>query len=188
MLVFCLSKAVHPVHAGNTTLTSKSARSWSVHPRPRGEHRFLIEDTLIKGGSSPPTRGTPGVRWQHNASLRFIPAHAGNTRRSYSPPHPRPVHPRPRGEHLVRPPIVPGCQRFIPAHAGNTQLLVAANGQGAVHPRPRGEHEFQSFRYSSKAGSSPPTRGTQIASPREFNKVRFIPAHAGNTRISSIWM
>ena len=132
---------------------------------------------------------------------RFIPAHAGNTRSRFSFSFPPPVHPRPRGEHILirlyivrffgsspptrgtpdafdRPFYYP---RFIPAHAGNTVACSLVSASCAVHPRPRGEHMYPCFADASAAGSSPPTRGTPSVPMPRWLSHRFIPAHAGNT-------
>ncbi len=53
-----------------------------------------------------------------------------------------------------------------------------------VHPRPRGEHLSASPRCSASSGSSPPTRGTPVATAIVGVAIRFIPAHAGNTVVS----
>ncbi len=53
------------------------------------------------------------------ASIRFIPAHAGNTKRLFS---------------------ALALSRFIPAHAGNTTTLPEKIGPRPVHPRACGEH------------------------------------------------
>ena len=73
--------------------------------------------------------------------------------------------------------------RFIPAHAGNTDPPYVCRTLVPVHPRPRGEHQAILFNHIYDPGSSPPTRGTLIRFARICCKLRFIPAHAGNTGI-----
>ena len=50
-----------------------------------------------------------------------------------------------------------------------------------VHPRARGEHNCSSFCRNTVRGSSPRTRGTLHHYGASNVKLRFIPAHAGNT-------
>ena len=50
-----------------------------------------------------------------------------------------------------------------------------------VHPRSRGEHGSYLFAALAAFGSSPLTRGTQLAHIALQVIQRFIPAHAGNT-------
>ncbi len=129
-----------PAHAGNTAGRASCSPLATVHPRACGEHRRGLVEIRNVHGSSPRMRGTPladAIAHQHG---RFIPAHAGNTRRRTRMRHTRPVHPRACGEHRVRgrekrhavgsSPRMRGTQlrlqrhhrlrRFIPAHAGNT--------------------------------------------------------------------
>ena len=88
-----------PAGAGNTSLTSISPSSPTVHPRWRGEHVLGIAIWNVAGGSSPLARGTP-VMAQHDADCqRFIPAGAGNTLLAPGVELLRAVHPRWRGEH-----------------------------------------------------------------------------------------
>ena len=69
-----------PAHAGNTHVNAEEAGSLEVHPRSRGEYVDQNPKTWKKLGSSPLTRGIPPVPAMAPAALRFIPAHAGNTR------------------------------------------------------------------------------------------------------------
>ena len=129
-----------PAHAGNTDYRGGIILSLSVHPRTRGEHLYKVVMALIDDGSSPHTRGTRKTNVTDPKVLRFIPAHAGNTRGGRPCLISSPVHPRTRGEHQLRyrhnngpagssphtrgthrsNPCHQRCERFIPAHAGNT--------------------------------------------------------------------
>ncbi len=72
-------------------------------------------------------------------------------------------------------------RRFIPAHAGNTSSAPPTRRYAAVHPRSRGEHAHIERIAEWEDGSSPLTRGTHAISAIAVGRVRFIPAHAGNT-------
>ena len=91
-------------------------------------------------GSSPRMRGTHVIVAMFRTVQRFIPAHAGNTRRCLGTA---------RGS------------RFIPAHAGNT---VRSGSRQSIatgsSPRMRGTRLHQRHATSS-AGSSPRMRGTR---------------------------
>ena len=171
-----------PAHAGNTDTNGLNCNCISVHPRPRGEHMFEFFIPLISPGSSPPTRGTRFERLPGVVSIRFIPAHAGNTAGCTQHLIDHSVHPRPRGEHNSTTsrsnpksgssPPTRGTHsrkfrqsdgsRFIPAHAGNTARFISREIRVTVHPRPRGEHYSLDLLNICSRGSSPPTRGTRL--------------------------
>ena len=158
----------------------------TVHPRPRGEHEPSRSGASISVGSSPPTRGTHFRCFRFSVIHRFIPAHAGNTFFGSLFPKPLAVHPRPRGEHVLRVDVLVAEYRFIPAHAGNTSFRSRPSYYLTVHPRPRGEHGKERTEKTYNVGSSPPTRGTRQEPPTRPARKRFIPAHAGNTRIRRV--
>ena len=70
-----------PAHAGNTSLTQALELSTWVHPRSRGEYARKQSDCVRSAGSSPLTRGIPFISCGEVSSMRFTPAHAGNTNR-----------------------------------------------------------------------------------------------------------
>ena len=129
-----------PAHAGNTRVLKSRCASAPVYPRACGEHlnRFPLAFVLI--GLSPRMRGTRKDFMRVLAIVRFIPAHAGNTRPSRRQATQPTVYPRACGEHRAKrqtEPVRRGLsprmrgtpfvvvqfrdfQRFIPAHAGNT--------------------------------------------------------------------
>ncbi len=170
-----------PAHAGNTAPIGQASCHHAVHPRTRGEHLGRHARALH--------------------SDRFIPAHAGNTVGRWVRRTPAPVHPRTRGEHIDRDRPVKrnagssphtrgtpprgsrswGFFRFIPAHAGNTCQRTTCARRRSVHPRTRGEHHQAIAHGGGVCGSSPHTRGTLIPHGRGGLRLRFIPAHAGNT-------
>ena len=68
-----------PARAGNTPRTSAESPPTPAHPRSRGEHsRKPAIDRLVIG-SSPLARGTLARRCISSATMRLIPARAGNT-------------------------------------------------------------------------------------------------------------
>ncbi len=83
------------------------------------------------------------------------------------------------GDALVGPALV----RFIPAHAGNTVNDITVLRSAAVHPRACGEHAIAVPYTASLDGSSPRMRGTLPGGDDVRQDGRFIPAHAGNTRL-----
>ena len=93
--------------------------------------------------------------------------------------------PRLRG--TQHPPVSAFLQsRFIPAPAGNTGSCYCPSPSGAVHPRACGEHTGLQDKKSSTTGSSPRLRGTHPLKAREGEAYRFIPAPAGNTRLTAL--
>ncbi len=189
-----------PAYAGNMAPRSSGEFGCPVHPRIRGEHAFAFAFPVLSAGSSPHTRGTL-ARWkQSRADDRFIPAYAGNMRCGMATKRNPPVHPRIRGEHLVRLVYWHGLSgssphtrgtfrrltnpirfyRFIPAYAGNIHCLHPIVTGRTVHPRIRGEHCGHKCAPGIISGSSPHTRGTSVNALLYCERNRFIPAYAGN--------
>ena len=180
-----------------------SAAGWPVHPRACGEHCAACGPMPSKAGSSPRLRGTLMYLLIRQEIHRFIPAPAGNTRRSGRGTHPAAVHPRACGEHGSPWPSSSGtpgssprlrgtpaaldfreqASRFIPAPAGNTLRPVEGQPPRAVHPRACGEHPSVTAALPPVAGSSPRLRGTPRRTAMSAEPPRFIPAPAGNTVI-----
>ena len=175
-----------PAYAGNAAL-SALRRSWAaVHPRIRGERERAERNQVVKDGSSPHTRGTPGLLHHVWRSGRFIPAYAGNAPTSRANLAASPVHPRIRGERGTASMMysdddgssphtrgtrridLPGAreERFIPACAGNAQASICC--------------------ISSDFGSSPHARGTHPPALQHPTSGRFIPAYAGNAAACSL--
>ena len=132
---------------------------------------------------------------------RFIPAHAGNSTSRPWRAYTRTVHPRACGEfHRPHPrrtvtagssPRMRGIRipffgrrpvrRFIPAHAGNSRSRPAGSASRSVHPRACGEFRRFLRILLHSAGSSPRMRGIHHVFRRPGPRLRFIPAHAGNS-------
>ena len=172
-----------PACAGNSACSDSSAASSAVHPRVCGELVLAPCDLRRERGSSPRVRGTLTAALAPTATVRFIPACAGNSRPRTSTPATTSVHPRVCGELLGRRPGPQLVVRFIPACAGNstTSWRSAAawavhprvcgelgRGRGArrfripVHPRVCGELDTGHQDQMSAVGSSPRVRGTRL--------------------------
>ena len=152
-------------------------------------------------GSSPLTRGTPRLVCHGHRKARFIPAYAGNSNSAKAQKELMAVHPRLRGELvfwfsysqpcLGSSPLTRGTLddedgktsywRFIPAYAGNSEPLLKWSAPEPVHPRLRGELSNDGEQPQILNGSSPLTRGTRFKIPRYYDRLRFIPAYAGNS-------
>ena len=173
-----------------------------VYPRWRGELFCALAFCWLSRGLSPLARGTL-CRCQHCwRVIRFIPAGAGNTVPRIISLSSSTVYPRWRGEHSASlmpiiglgglSPLARGTHqryrlqltgsRFIPAGAGNTISVMLKDIAGSVYPRWRGEHWQNKHRGTRGAGLSPLARGTLDQAVLFFQRRRFIPAGAGNTK------
>ena len=157
------------------------AELWSI-PACAGNTPSSVCTHRPEAGPSPRARGTR-PRWTANGILaRSIPACAGNTSHLGLLIACLPVHPRVRGEHILRAsrsPRIPGpsprargtpqvhdvrgCDwRSIPACAGNTFLsgLMSINPNGPS-PRARGTRCLCPAVTAIDCGPSPRARGTR---------------------------
>ena len=171
------------------------------HPRSRGEYHPCILAHPRGQGSSPLSRGIHWG-WPRGASLRrIIPALAGNTDPTRTPPTPSPDHPRSRGEYPSRwfpgrvwsgsSPLSRGIPdavvvttqpvRIIPALAGNTWAYDRSWNVRRDHPRSRGEYAKVEGLFARENGSSPLSRGIPRTCAAGGRPGRIIPALAGNT-------
>ena len=191
-----------PAHAGNSASILAARSTPSVHPRACGEQRGAVHRAHVSGGSSPRMRGTGANQRERVRRLRFIPAHAGNSARNLHQSPICAVHPRACGEQqgdvviaqvydgssprmrgtedILIPDVCPA--RFIPAHAGNSSSRLGRADRISVHPRACGEQRSLRAELREIIGSSPRMRGTAIGDIALFGNIRFIPAHAGNSR------
>ena len=96
----------------------------------------------------------------------------------------RSLSPRMRGTHDHQPEAL-WRHRFILAHAGNTTTRALPPAQPSVRPRACGEHRDPLIGIRRGDGSSPRMRGTLCAALAARLPGRFIPAHAGNTKVTS---
>ena len=193
-----------PAHAGSTLDGGDAEHARTDHPRSRGEHNWKRFLATLGAGSSPLTRGAPGVVTRRPAPGRIIPAHAGSTVLVHLIRQLGRDHPRSRGEHSIdtadarahagSSPLTRGAHRcrgscirptrIIPAHAGSTRSREAQGRLRRDHPRSRGEHLRSSSHEPEEPGSSPLTRGAPAAIPADGADTRIIPAHAGSTQPS----
>ena len=79
MAGICYRVRFTPAHAGNTCVHNRTiGRRW-VHPRSRREYTRSLTRADLAEGSPPLTRGILSGNVRLTTSLRFTPAHAGNT-------------------------------------------------------------------------------------------------------------
>ena len=188
-----------PAHAGEPPYDFHDPMNARVYPRPRGGASYGADLATGLSGLSPPTRGSPVRHIGREHQRRSIPAHAGE-------PQPRNVmhrapgvYPRPRGgaaqgvfgfldEGGLSPPTRGSLFMFlflllnpgsIPAHAGEPETSRSPAELFRVYPRPRGGAAAASAWASSRAGLSPPTRGSRWTLIPLLRHQRSIPAHAG---------
>ena len=177
----CLLRGLIPAHAGKTMRPPCLIGRGAAHPRSRGENTRVMRAGWVSPGSSPLTRGKPGLRLQPHHAGRLIPAHAGKTYEGDVEPGFSVAHPRSRGENLAW--AVEGARAYgsspltrgkrsvredertmtglIPAHAGKTLHVPPARSWCPAHPRSRGENAGDVLRDDCDVGSSPLTRGKQ---------------------------
>ena len=189
------------VGAGNSALHLKYMYLKPVYPHWRGELLRHRNVNNLANGLSPLAWGTLLQGAHDSAPRRFIPAGAGNSRRSISLSPTRTVYPRWRGELKPRtvlvtgatglPPLARGTPgatagsysrpRFTPAGAGNSATSKFRSAVVAVYPSWRGELQTMKEVVVINNGLPPLARGTRFA-PRDFNyRERFTPAGAGNS-------
>ena len=190
-----------PAHAGKTCFRRSVWRRGPAHPRSRGENDQGAPDHVWPAGSSPLTRGKPGLFSYTGHQCGLIPAHAGKTRHFAGGGACHAAHPRSRGENPVRcvdgqaasgsspltrgkhmpSRVTPKQQRLIPAHAGKTARQGPGSLSPRAHPRSRGENTTTAAHPASTGGSSPLTRGKPALTAFAPATPRLIPAHAGKT-------
>ena len=156
---------------------------------------------LFAVGSSPHTRGAPRRRERHRRYSGIIPAYAGSTMSTPVMVVHMTDHPRIRGEHERVVEFLGGEQgssphtrgarfpffargafpRIIPAYAGSTPGRRWCGPPQTDHPRIRGEHSSAPGCGTDPWGSSPHTRGAQVARVLAVVYGGIIPAYAGST-------
>ena len=150
-----------PAYAGSTPPDDGGAGGDGDHPRIRGEHCPSVSQSPTRRGSSPHTRGAPGIHALMAPRRRIIPAYAGSTSWASKPAKPRiGSSPHTRGA----PAAINGRSgrcRIIPAYAGSTFSRIFPALPKADHPRIRGEHLKPDYVDLVRVGSSPHTRGAR---------------------------
>ena len=149
-----------PAHAGKTIFCALFFGRIRAHPRSRGENASERRRSPVYRGSSPLTRGKPGVCSSRATNSGLIPAHAGKTETPSAVARLSKAHPRSRGENSVHAatalmaegsspltrgkPATSGLPHsphgLIPAHAGKTAGWTSNVSQTRAHPRSRGEN------------------------------------------------
>ena len=130
-----------PACAGNSLARSGGSVGSPVHPRVCGELDLPVEAFPPYRGSSPRVRGTPAESRGVRPRQRFIPACAGNSRKTLLF----------QVENYGSSPRVRGTRR----------TARRARGRPPVHPRVCGELSPCGGRRCSIGGSSPRVRGTR---------------------------
>ena len=152
-----------PAPAGNRPPMPSAPVGPAVHPRACGEQTDPEQAYKYGRGSSPRLRGTECLVPRGPPVRRFIPAPAGNSRRTWDPTSSTPVHPRACGEQCshsagsspsygssprLRGTVLahielPESARFIPAPAGNRRAEAPPTCGRPVHPRACGEQTLR---------------------------------------------
>ncbi len=194
-------RGIIPARAGFTSPLALFYRGGADHPRTRGVYRDIVGDLAGMAGSSPHARGLPATVISVTATRRIIPARAGFTLASGSPPAGPRDHPRTRGVYRVRElgdASVPGSSphargllrldvvivakaRIIPARAGFTWSVRIMALRLRDHPRTRGVYVSADVASRDADGSSPHARGLHEHVSYVFDRKRIIPARAGFT-------
>ena len=197
-----LADGIIPASAGSTQYPIGYRLVYEDHPRIRGEHTDVSEDSQMTLGSSPHPRGAPLKELPVTLLVRIIPASAGSTCNKFTERLCRRDHPRIRGEHAGCPQfcktrmgssphprgalcLIGGVMirpRIIPASAGSTEYAGEAHQGQGDHPRIRGEHSQPATVAQLNAGSSPHPRGAPPKEQAGPDHTWIIPASAGSTR------
>ena len=195
------SPRIIPAHAGQTSWVGMNISSLPDHPRACGANLSMGLPESSVTGSSPRMRGKRQRLPQPRCQRRIIPAHAGQTRALGSSPSFRADHPRACGANKRWARGVPSLRgssprmrgkpdligaggprgRIIPAHAGQTPTAVRFPLFPPDHPRACGANPIFSACRWTHFGSSPRMRGKPRAMNANADRVRIIPAHAGQT-------
>ena len=176
-----------PAHAGQTTSGLPGSVTSSDHPRACGANVEMHASLGSHVGSSPRMRGKLRQQLHVPELFRIIPAHAGQTvsivPRSFASRFAG-SSPRMRGK-LLHAGLQLAQHRIIPAHAGQTRLSVVTRIVWADHPRACGANLASRRFHHGLSGSSPRMRGKHDRYGHAVAQRRIIPAHAGQTALSS---
>ncbi len=170
-----------PAWAGETLGRRGAPRPREVHPRVGGGNGGQTDVVLPCGGPSPRGRGKPDDDGHGSADDGSIPAWAGETNASSSPPLRRGVHPRVGGgnaEFVRDRQLMKGPS---PRGRGKRRRARAAAHTRWVHPRVGGGNANSAARVSGAGGPSPRGRGKPGCVSSQITSRRSIPAWAGET-------
>ena len=168
-----------PAHAGQTDDHLEEYAHGSDHPRTCGANVAQCAFDGLCRGSSPHMRGKLRKQGICLATIRIIPAHAGQTTPHHTPPPLLLDHPRTCGANrfeldagvmvLGSSPHMRGKRavsrrahrrrRIIPAHAGQTHADTGLPWAKPDHPRTCGANRCCRSHWASNGGSSPHMRG-----------------------------
>ena len=197
-----------PAHAGQTCVLPCVFYYCSDHPRACGANVSCATRAIYDYGSSPRMRGKRRLGDVLSHCNRIIPAHAGQTspvrrRLPCSPDHPRACgandcasvsfafafgsSPRMRGKR-TGPTFTYSYDRIIPAHAGQTRPSASWLRHPSDHPRACGANYIATGTVTRFTGSSPRMRGKRTRPSDAPSPARIIPAHAGQTRWSRLFV
>ena len=191
-----------PTHAGKTPPANMPRRASWAHPHSRGENTSHSGWWGLISGSSPLTRGKPGLLPDGDRRRGLIPTHAGKTLSRLRRPGLPAAHPHSRGENVISPFAIAslkgsspltrgkldkvrghqGHGGLIPTHAGKTEVAATFAANHRAHPHSRGENAPARRRKGPCGGSSPLTRGKRAWTDWWSTAPRLIPTHAGKTR------
>ena len=149
-----------PTHAGKTAPYLRPISPYRAHPHSRGENQPRRAARLHVWGSSPLTRGKPGVPGDSGQGHGLIPTHAGKTGAGHEYHDSCEAHPHSRGENgwashpwrtdqgsspLTRGKLLVGAGDnlaggLIPTHAGKTRGVSVVPQASGAHPHSRGEN------------------------------------------------
>ena len=193
-----------PARAGKPSSDGRSASSWRVYPRTRGETSGVPTRIRRAEGLSPHARGNRCAENIKGRGLGSIPARAGKPPRRSTVPTLAEVYPRTRGETRCVPlstrstrglsPHARGnlqdlkghriLKGSIPARAGKPIRVGVAARTIRVYPRTRGETRQLLNQGGKNEGLSPHARGNQLAAYCKRYRCGSIPARAGKPGIA----
>ena len=196
-----------PAHAGKPEQSAPCRSVRRVYPRTRGEAISYFDESELRPGLPPHTRGSLEPVRATSARRGSTPAHAGKPDPFGPTGRWRAVYPRTRGEatEVVQrgtsltglPPHTRGSRPdggrvaavrgSTPAHAGKPPGSPGCRDPPAVYPRTRGEACSTSRETSPAWGLPPHTRGSQHPDRRRRHRLRSTPAHAGKPLLSAGW-
>ena len=188
---FQLGDRFIPAHAGNSPAGPTTPRPTPVHPRACGELDVVVVSNVKSCGSSPRMRGTLMGTNLRPSGGRFIPAHAGNSRKQLLCAPRGGLHEGNSFLHSSR--IRIGSSPRMRGTLGRTEPPWAGSLRGIIgwsrftgligsSPRMRGTHAQPSLPAVPATGSSPRMRGTpRIGSSPRMRGTRGVHRPTGCT-------